>query len=78
MLPQELISMLSAFGRIIFPDDVCHIIQFKFRKSDNLLGVSHKLEAYLPYRDYKAHAHFFVHVTLTLNPSPRGRDLPSP
>ena len=25
MLPQELISMLSAFGRIISPGDVCHI-----------------------------------------------------
>ena len=31
-----------------------------------------------PIRRLKAHALFFVYVTLTLNPSPRGRDLPSP
>ena len=51
-------------------------MQLKFRKLSNFLNVSTNLmvvtrsKAVSPTRVY--------HVTLTLNPSPRGRDLPSP
>ena len=53
-------------------EDYCCLL--KFRKLSNLLSpkrVVTSLKAVNP-------THFFIRVTLTLNPSPRGRDLPSP
>ena len=42
-----------------------------------ILNVIKFIERYHSFEDCKPNARF-VHVTLTINPSPRGRDLPSP
>ena len=42
-----------------------------------ILNVIKLIERYHSFEDCKPNA-LFVHVTLTINPSPRGRDLPSP
>ena len=52
----------------VFPIPVSQVIKLTERQR--------KLEDYHSLEGCKPNALFYVHVTLTLNPSPRGRDLP--